>query len=922
MNTAVRHNASMCWPTVRPHKAQSVRHLLIDVNRCNESRDFRDQLTRIKCPCELRGDHVSQPTGGCHELTIWAGLKEDMKRPQIRALSARVLCAAISLALSASWQSTALAQSSESSTGRPPVGTSAPTTPAGTGVDSAWKVIPELSTGITYDSNVYATPNQPQGDALLTVSPSLRVQKQADGHSFALTASGTETRYRHYASENSTDYRIDATGRQRLNAYGELFGGLGYGRAHEDRTSPDDVLGKRPTVFNDASAHVGLTQRWSPVWLTVGATFDHLIFSNATNASGQVIDNADRSRNVVGIGLRLGYGISPHLDLFTQGTYDERNYLRKVDDYGYRRDSQGGSWVVGLSTRDTPNVRGELYAGWLSQRYVDPRLAKVSAPTVGASLLWRMSPLTTLDASIDRSAQETTLPGASAYVDTNVGLHINRDVSERVSAHAGVDVTRSDFRGLGRRDDLYIGSFGVSYRLHRRWLIDASYRLLQRHSNAPDAEYYRNEIYLGVRMDGGARPFAGDVPSADIFGDSSMASGFYIGAAAGHGNVDTQVTGMRGEHGTYRGDFAGSGLVRTAFVGYGFSLGHWYLGIEASSAPSSVDWVHEKTPTSRIFSTDQRRDTTVALLAGPMLPGNNLLFASAGRTRTRFDSAYAVEDGTSSSQSDTRWSNAYGLGLDVPLTRHLFARARYDVAHYRGYDVVNETGSDRFADSSGQFQFGLGWRLGAVPDDARTKRALDGFYAGAHGGDNRFGSTLDAVQRQAEVPPVTDFHANFGGRGTDFGAFAGYGHAFGPLYAGVEIESDASDSGWYHEKQPGGRDFSVEGRASYGASLRVGYATRYGALVYLRAGRARARFHTTYIKGENSSAWVDRNDTRTGDRFGVGIEAPLWKATFVRLDYTATHYGAIAFTTTQANADQLRFANWQYLARIGIGVRF
>ncbi|AND67977.1 hypothetical protein ATSB10_05230 [Dyella thiooxydans] len=804
---------------------------------------------------------------------------------------------------------------------RPSIGSDAQTAPD-TDPGPGWKVVPGLSTGITYDSNVYATPNQPRGDELFSVSPSLRVQKQGEGRSLTLTASGTETRYHHYPSENSTDYQIDATGRQRVDAYGDIFGGLGYSRAHEDRTSPDDVLGKRPTVFTDASAHIGLTQRWSPVSLTVGTTLDHLIFNNVTSAAGEAIDNTDRSRNVVGVGLRLGYGISQHLDLFVQGTYDERNYLRKIDDYGYRRDSRGDSWVIGVATRDTRSVRGELYAGWLSQRYADPRLSRITAPTVGARVLWKMSPQTTLDASVDRSAQETTLPGASGYLDTNVGLHISRDIGDRFSAHAGVDVTRSEFRGLGRRDDLYDGSFGLSYRLHRYWQIDASYQLLQRHSNIPDASYYRNAIYLGVRMDGGARAFASDGAPAATTEGSAVAHDLYLGAAVGYGNVDTRVTGTRGEHGTYRGDFAGSGYLRSVFVGYGLSLDRWYLGAEAMIAPSRIDWAHEKTPSSRIFSTEQRRDTSVSLLAGPILPGNALLFASAGRTRTRFDSAYAVEDGTASSQSDTRWSNTYGAGIDVPLTRHLFARARYDVAHYRGYDVANESGSDRFADSSGQFQFGLGWRLTAVPREAGMEHTLDGFYAGAQGGDNRFGSTLDAVQRQAEIPPVTNLRTDFGGRGMDFGAFAGYGHAFGPMYAGVEVEGDASDSGWYHEKQPGGRDFSIEGRASYGASLRLGYATDRGALVYLRAGRVRGRFHTTYVKGENSSAWVDRNDTRRGDRFGIGIEAPLWKAAFVRLDYAATRYDAIAFTTAQAQADQLRFIHWQYLARIGIGVRF
>lgn len=847
-------------------------------------------------------------------------VRNKMAKPHDRAFSGSVLHLALGAALCAGPPGIASAQMlTPPPTGKP----TSPATTTDSGTTGTLQVIPGLSTGLTYDSNVYATPNQPQGDMLLTVSPSLLLRKQGNSHSVTLTASGTETRYRSNPSENSTDYEIDASGRQRINARGTVFGGMGFSRSHEDRTSPDDVLGTRPTVFTDAHAHLGLDQRWSSFSLRVGSTFDRLSYRNVSNAAGELIDNADRDRNVVGVGLRLGYAISPHVDVFTQGTYDERNYRRRIDDYGYRRDSQGDSWAIGIASRDTSNVRGELYLGWLSQRYVDPRLPKVTAPTVGATLLWRFSPTTTLDAAIDRSAQETTLPGASSYIDTNVSLRINRKLSERLSAQAGINVTRSDFRGLDRRDDLFGASFGLSYRIHRYWQIDANYQLLQRHSNASDAEYYRNEIYLGVRMDRGGRAIARDAMLLPATTDwSAFAEGFYVGAGTGYGSIDTRVTGPRGEHGTYRGDFAGSGPASTVFVGYGKALGRWYLGLEASAARSRIDWLHDKTPTSRVFSTDQSRSEEISFRAGPTLLGNNLLFVSAGRVRSRFDSAYAAEDGTRSAQSDTRWSTAYGLGLDVPLSRHLFARGHYEIARSSSYDVANAEGSDRFAGSSGRFQFGLGWRMGAVPEEARANVGVSGFYAGAQGGDNRFGSKLDAIQRQAEVPPVSDFHTDFGGRGTDFGVFGGYGHAFGRLYAGVELESDGSSTGWYHEKQPGGRQFSVEARGSYGAAIRLGYATAYGALLYLRAGRARGRFNTTYVKGENSDAWVDRNDTRTGNRFGVGIEAQLWKSAFVRLDYAATRYDPIAFTTTQALADQLRFTNWQYLARLGIGMRF
>jgi len=804
----------------------------------------------------------------------------------------------------------------------PPARTDAPSVSNGSDTPFQLKAVPSLSTGATYDSNVYATQTRPQSDLVFTLSPSLQLTGHGSGHSLNVGLQATESRFRSNPTENSTDYQLDVSGRQRVNAYGDVFGGLGYVQSHEDRTSPDDVLGTRPTVFTDASAYLGLSQRWSAVSLRVGGTFDHLLFRNVSDASGHTIDNADRNRDVVGIGLRLGYAISPHIDLFTQGTYDARTYARRFDDNGLRRDSQGDSWVVGIASRDTRDVRGELYAGWLSQHYSDPRLPAVAVPTAGARLSWHAAPGTTLDASFSRSVEETTLPGTSSYLDTSTGLQVRRVFNARFSAHAGLDITRSDFRGNGRRDTLFGANVGVSYRIRRHLQLDANYQLLQRHSNVPDADYGRNEIYVGVRMDGGAGAIAEHDLAMPTAPWPAVAGGFYLGIGTGYGALDTHVTGPRGEHGTYSGQLAGNGPTHALFAGYGLTVGDWYLGIEASLENARIDWLHDKTPSSRVFATDERRDRSLAILGGPLLPGGNLLFASAERLRAGFDSSYAVEDGTSNAQSNARWANAYGLGIDAPLGRHLFARARYQVAHFGSYDVSYPGGEDRFTGSVGQFMLGVGWRFGASPHATHRDVDLDGFYAGAQVGDNRFGSRLDAIQRQAEIPQVTDFHTNFGGRGTQYGAFAGYGHRFGAIYTGLEIESDADNMAWYHDKQPDGRVFSMEWRGSYGASLRLGYVTRYGALLYLRAGRIKGRFATTYIKGENASAWVDRTDTRTGSRFGVGMEVPLTKAAFVRLDYSATHFGAIDFTTSQARADQLHFANWQYLMRLGVGVRF
>ncbi|HUW53816.1 MAG TPA: outer membrane beta-barrel protein [Rhodanobacter sp.] len=846
---------------------------------------------------------------------------EHVRYTNSSALRRQALYVALAMAMAAA-SGTVIAQAataSKAATAPREVAQDAPVSPSG------WTLVPGLSFGISYDSNVFATSDQPQADMLMTVTPSMLIRKGSSGRSLTFEAEGSAAQYRTNSSENSRDYRLDVSGSQRIDRYGNLFGGLGISRSHEDRTSPDDVFGTRPTVFTDAHAHIGIAQRWQSFSLRTGATYNHLVFHNVTDAAGAVIDNGDRNRDVLGLGMRFGYALSRQTDLFVQGTLDRRRYERELDDNGYRRDSQGDSWVVGLARSGKGALTGEVYLGEMSQRYDDPRLPDVTLPTAGVSLTWNAPGRTSLSASYSRSILETTLPGASSYVDTSVGVRADHRVDARLSTHAAITVTRSDFRGIGRRDDVIDTSVGLSYRLSRRVFLDGDYRLLQRHSDLPGANYDRQEIYLGLRLDGGAATAITAAAAATTAAASESPegpSGFYLGTTLGYNVFDTRVTGPRGEHGGYRGDFAGSGATASVFAGYGHTFGRAYCGIEADSTRANVDWNHDKSPDSRVFMSEQRRGEGLALNVGYVLPGDGLIFASVGRRRTHFDNSYAAETGTAYVQDDTRLATRHGIGVDMPLSSHVFVRARYDITRYDGYDVAYDGGADRFSGSTGEFQLGLGWRLGSVAAGSHVAAGLDGFYAGAQGGDDRSGSKLDAVHRQPGPPASTNFRADFGGRGNDIGAFAGYGHAFGPLYAGLELEDDASRTGWRHEKLPDGRDFSVETRGSYGAALRLGYAARSGALIYARAGRVRGRFHTVYVKGENPDAWVSREDNRAGTRLGVGVEAPLSASMFIRLDYTSTRYNAIAFNTTQAKADDLHFANRQQLFRIGLGLRF
>ena len=154
------------------------------------------------------------------------------------------------------------------------------------------------------------------------------------------------------------------------------------------------------------------------------------------------------------------------------------------------------------------------------------------------------------------------------------------------------------------------------------------------------------------------------------------------------------------------------------------------------------------------------------------------------------------------------------------------------------------------------------------------------------------------------------------------GMFVGYGTSFGRFYLGLEGELEDSNADWDHKRSPTGRDFSVEKMDTWGISLRGGYLLDNGSLLYARIGNARTRFNTTWVKGSNRLNDVDRDDTVSGTRLGVGAELPISRSAFARLDYSYTDYDSYDFVSSHGSADRMKFDNSETLFRLGLGIRF
>jgi opacity protein-like surface antigen len=156
--------------------------------------------------------------------------------------------------------------------------------------------------------------------------------------------------------------------------------------------------------------------------------------------------------------------------------------------------------------------------------------------------------------------------------------------------------------------------------------------------------------------------------------------------------------------------------------------------------------------------------------------------------------------------------------------------------------------------------------------------------------------------------------ADRGDLGYTAGLFGGYGAQVGNFYLGGELEAELAKTHSNNEREGGGRSFSLEKQWSYGASLRAGYAVNNTALLYARVGVVQTRFDVDFARGNNS---LSAQYTKTGLRYGGGMEFPAANDLIVRLDYTHTSYPEFSLVTPPAGEVE-RYRPKEDLFRLGV----
>lgn len=411
--------------------------------------------------------------------------------------------------------------------------------------DSA-KLNAAVAVAFGFDDNIFVTKNDKVDDSFVLLEPSVSYSLVSPRRSLKLHASGEVAFHDRNPGENYDDWAIGGDGQLKLAGQTQVLAGGSYQWEHESRTSPEDIVGSAPTFYRRAYGYAGLVGRNGHLAYRLGATLSDFNYSDTPAGSG-IINNADRDRIQTELGGRIGYAISRGPELFVQGQWDKRHYRRAFDDAGLHRSSEGFSLSGGLRHKFAEGLSGEIFAGILHQDYSDPALKDVHTIDYGLLLDWTGARNVAGSFRLDRSVEETTMPGASAYVLTSGTFSIEVPAGSRLTVGGSLTGSDYDFRGVPRSEFVVDAGLWSRYWLSERIYVGAGYTFSQRVSNAAGFDYNQNRIMM--RLGAQLRPHfeAGGRKGAalDNTGEGSLDGG-YFAVQLGHGALTSGLDGPRG----------------------------------------------------------------------------------------------------------------------------------------------------------------------------------------------------------------------------------------------------------------------------------------------------------------------------------------------------------------------------------------
>lgn len=363
----------------------------------------------------------------------------------------------------------------------------------------AFRVSPSAKAEARYDDNIFVDDRVREGDFIVNAGVGAKVRSDFVRH--ALDFYG-DIDGSHYISNDSEDFWEGTLGtRGRLDIHRELklSTDLWARRATDPRDSPDNVNGSEPSVYRlyhgSTTMHAGTT---GPLVSRLELGAERVNYQPVPSPAG-TIDTTERDRDEYYGEGQIGYQYLGPQQIYVRVRGSQRVYDQQFDNSGFQRDSVGVRAEAGITMDLGGLLFADLSAGFQRQDFEDARFGTVQRPVFGASLLWNPTGLTSVTAEARYDFIESFNNPSPGFWRTTYGIGVAHELRRDLVAIGKLSLTDRDYENLDRSDMVYGVDAGLRYRVDRGLFLEGEYRYRQQETNAADADYYRNIVFVRVR---------------------------------------------------------------------------------------------------------------------------------------------------------------------------------------------------------------------------------------------------------------------------------------------------------------------------------------------------------------------------------------------------------------------------------------
>lgn len=357
---------------------------------------------------------------------------------------------------------------------------------------------PQLMVGAVYDSNVFQSPVNPTSAIGVRLAPSLIADLNNGIHRTTLYGSMDGRFYTDASAGNAIDGRAGVI--QVYEAMRDLIfrAEANYSRQTNSFTTGVQVTGSEPIVSPVGTTFVNPSNQFTGM-----ASVEKTLNNSFVQLRGLVVrttyDNTliTQDGTVYAFTGRLGYWVTPDLNVFVEPSVDWRRYDASL------LGSSGYGVVGGAASRQIGLFRGELYAGYQSEHYDAGGFGDVTSTVFGGRLYyeptryWQL--VATLTRSLDVSVQASPLSPLGTPVRTTAAvLQSAYALSTQWSATTRLGYAKYEFIDNSRLDDTWLVGARVDYKIWQNMALSLDYQYTNWSSNVPLTSYTRHLITVGA----------------------------------------------------------------------------------------------------------------------------------------------------------------------------------------------------------------------------------------------------------------------------------------------------------------------------------------------------------------------------------------------------------------------------------------